>query len=70
MCQNREKDLSELSDMAQILMDGRLCISKTTGIVGFSWHAVVGTYQKWSKEGQTVNQRQRQEHPKLTDLWV
>ena len=29
-------------------------ISQTAGLVGCSWNVVVGTYQKWSKEGQLV----------------
>ena len=56
-------------DKDQTVMVRRLGqnISRTAGLVGCSWYAVVSTYQKWSKEGQPVNQRQGHGHPTLID---
>ncbi|ROL53269.1 hypothetical protein DPX16_20908 [Anabarilius grahami] len=42
-------------------------ISKTAALVGGSGSAVVSIYQKWSKEGTVVNQRQGHEWPRLID---
>ncbi|MCI4384884.1 hypothetical protein PGIGA_G00043950 [Pangasianodon gigas] len=63
------KDLSDF-DKGQIVMARRLgqSISKTAGLVGCSRYAVVSTYQKWSKEGQPVNQRESHGCPRLTDV--
>ena len=64
----KRKDLSDF-DKGQIVMARRLgqSISKTAGLVGCSWYAVVSTYQKWSKEGQPVNRRQGHGRPRLID---
>ncbi|KAK3535224.1 hypothetical protein QTP70_004783 [Hemibagrus guttatus] len=64
----KHKDLSE-SDKGQIVMARRLdqSISKTAAFVGCSRSAVVSTYQKWSKKGTVVNQRQDHGRPKLID---
>ncbi|KAK3560344.1 hypothetical protein QTP86_006429 [Hemibagrus guttatus] len=42
-------------------------ISKTAALVGCSRSAVVSIYQKWSKEGTVVNQRQGHGRPRLID---
>ncbi|KAK3544763.1 hypothetical protein QTP86_026782, partial [Hemibagrus guttatus] len=62
------KDLSEF-DKGQIVVVRRLDqnISKTAALVGCSRSAVVSIYQKWSKEGTVVNQRQGHGRPRLTD---
>ncbi|ROJ29333.1 hypothetical protein DPX16_13777 [Anabarilius grahami] len=64
----KRKDLSEF-DKRQIVMARRLgqSISKTAALVGCSWSAVVSIYQKWSKEGTVVNQRQGHGRPRLID---
>ncbi|MBN3311017.1 TXIP1 protein, partial [Amia calva] len=64
----KRKDLSD-SDKGQIVMARRLgqSISKTAALVGCSRSAVVSTYQKWSKEGKAVNQRQGHGRPRLID---
>lgn len=47
-------------DRCQIAMAKGLVqiISKTAGLIGCSWSAVVSTNQKWSMEGQLVTQQQ------------
>ncbi|KAK3553370.1 hypothetical protein QTP70_003533 [Hemibagrus guttatus] len=60
------KDLREF-DKGQIVMARRLdqSISKTAALVGCSRSAVVSIYQKCSKEGTVVNQRQGHGRPRL-----
>ncbi|KAM8960365.1 LOW QUALITY PROTEIN: uncharacterized protein RCH25_036055 [Pelodytes ibericus] len=62
------KDLSDF-DKDQIVMARLLgqSISKTAALVGCSRSAVVSTYQKWSKEGESVNRRQGHGRPRLID---
>ncbi|KAK3508829.1 hypothetical protein QTP70_009603 [Hemibagrus guttatus] len=62
---DKRKDLSEF-DKGQIVMARRLdqSISKTATLVGCSRSAVVSIYQKWSKEGTVVNQRQGHGRPR------
>ena len=64
----KHKDLSE-SDTNQTVMARPLgqIISKTAALVGCSWSAEVRIYQKWSKEGTVVNQRQGHGRPRLID---
>ncbi|KAK3564037.1 hypothetical protein QTP86_006947 [Hemibagrus guttatus] len=65
----KRKDFSEF-DKGQILMVRRLdqIMSKTAALVGCSRSAVVSIYQKWSKEGTVVNQRQG--HGTYQGQWV
>lgn len=53
----KHKDLSEF-DEGQIVTARQLGTSKTAALMGCFWSAVVSMYQKWSKKGQPVNQRQ------------
>ncbi|KAK3525280.1 hypothetical protein QTP86_024914 [Hemibagrus guttatus] len=63
------KDLSEFEQKGQIVMARPLdqSISKTAALVGCSRSAVVSIYQKWSKKGTVVNQRQGHGRPRLID---
>ncbi|KAK3536469.1 hypothetical protein QTP86_013796, partial [Hemibagrus guttatus] len=65
---DKSKDLSEF-EKGQIVMARQLdqSISKTAALVGCSRSAVVSIYQKWSKEGTVVNQRQGHGRPRLID---
>ncbi|KAK3541582.1 hypothetical protein QTP86_032828 [Hemibagrus guttatus] len=65
----KRKDLSEF-DKGQIVMARPLdqSISKNADLVGCSRSAVVSIYQKWSKEGTVVNQRQGHGRPRLIDV--
>ncbi|KAK3507722.1 hypothetical protein QTP70_034827, partial [Hemibagrus guttatus] len=65
---DKRKDLSEF-DKDQIVMARPLnqSISKTAALVGCSRSAVVSIYQKWSKEGTVVNQRQGHGWSRLID---
>lgn len=62
------KDLSDF-EKGQIVMARRLgrSISKTASVVGCSRSAVVSTFQRWSKQGRLVNQRQGHGRPRLID---
>ncbi|ROI15445.1 hypothetical protein DPX16_12997 [Anabarilius grahami] len=64
----KHKDFSEV-DKGQNVMAGRLgqSISKTAALVGCSRSAVVSMYQKWSREGTVVHQRQGHGRPRLID---
>ncbi|ROL49972.1 hypothetical protein DPX16_6380 [Anabarilius grahami] len=64
----KRKDLSEF-DKGEIVMARQLgqSISETAALVGCSRSAVVNIYQKWSKEGTVVNQRQGHGRPRLID---
>ncbi|ROL49674.1 hypothetical protein DPX16_16000 [Anabarilius grahami] len=64
----KRKDLIAF-DKGQIVMARRLgqSISKTAALVGCSRSAVVSIYQKCSKKGTVVNQRQSHGRPRLID---
>ncbi|ROL54058.1 hypothetical protein DPX16_10481 [Anabarilius grahami] len=64
----KREDLIEF-DKSQIVRARRLgqSISKTAALVGCSRSAVISIYQKWSKEGTVVNQRQGHGRPRLID---